>query len=302
VTIEIGVSLPVFLARTGGAVPDLAGVARHAEQVGLDAVWCGDHLTTDAPLIDSTVALSVATAVTERVRLGFAVMLLALRQPAWAAKQIASLQLVSGNRVVLGVGVGGQWPAEWAAGGVALAGRGRRTDAILAALPGLLAGEPARLTTEPGEPEVTLAPGVPMPPVWAGGMSEAALRRAVRFGQGWLGSMLAPDQLAGHAGKLAELAAAAGVATPEVGMIVFASLSTRDTVSGDGFAGYLTKTYGLPPEQAARVVVAGTPARLAERLDEYSKAGASRVVVATFGGDVRGQYDLVAEARAVLVA
>lgn len=301
-TVEVGVSLPVFLARTGGGVPDLAGVARHAEDVGLDAVWCGDHLTTGAPLIESTVALSVAAAVTERVRLGFAVMLLALRQPAWAAKQIASVQLVSGNRLTLGVGVGGQWPEEWTAGGVDLAGRGRRTDAILAALPGLLAGEPTRLTTEPGEPEVTLAPGVPMPPVWAGGLSEAALRRAVRFGQGWLGSLITPDQLGEFAGKLAELAGAAGVGTPEVGTIVFATLSERDTVTGDGFAGYLTKTYGLPPEQAARIVVAGTPARLAGRLDEYRAAGASRIVVATIGGDVRGQYDLVAEARGVPVA
>jgi len=302
VTLEIGVSLPVFLARLGSSAPDLAAVARHAEEVGLDAVWSGDHLTTNAPLIDSTVALSMAAAVTERITIGYAVMLLALRQPAWAAKQVASLQLVSGNRVVLGVGVGGQWPDEWRAAGVELRGRGRRTDAVLEALPGLFAGEPTRLATVPGEPEVTLAPAVPMPPVWVGGMSEPALRRAVRFGQGWIGSLITPDALASHAGSLASIAGAAGVAVPQVGVIVFATLSARGAASPDGFVGYLSKTYGLPPEYAAAVVVSGRPADLAERLDGYRAAGASRVIVATFGGDVRGQYDLVAQARSALVS
>src|SRR5439155_22897428 len=134
------------------------------------------------------------------IAVGCAVLLLGLGEPPWAAKRVASRRLVSGTRVVLGVGVGGQWPDEWRAAGVELRGRGRRTDAVLEALPGLFAGEPTRLATVPGEPEVTLAPAVPMPPVWVGGMSEPALRRAVRFGQGWIGSLITPDGLASHAG------------------------------------------------------------------------------------------------------
>jgi alkanesulfonate monooxygenase SsuD/methylene tetrahydromethanopterin reductase-like flavin-dependent oxidoreductase (luciferase family) len=300
-TIEIGVSLPVFLARYGSNIPDFPAVARHAEDVGLDAVWSGDHLTTGAPLLESTVALTAAAAGTSRIRLGYAVMLLALRQPAWAAKQISSLQLVSGNRLVLGVGVGGQWPDEWAAAGVEVRTRARRTDAILEYLPGLLAGEPTRLTTEPGAPEVTLAPGVPMPPLWVGGASEAALRRTVRVGQGWLGSMITPAELGAQARTLAALAEEAGVAVPQAGVIVFAALSAGESGDGDGFVRYLSKTYGLSPEYAAEVVVNGPPAALAERLDAYAAAGASQVVVATFGADVQSQYDLVARARTALV-
>ena len=64
----------MFLARFGPTLPDLPGVARHAEDVGLDALWSGDHLSTGAPFLESTVALSAAAAVTERVRIGFGVM------------------------------------------------------------------------------------------------------------------------------------------------------------------------------------------------------------------------------------
>jgi alkanesulfonate monooxygenase SsuD/methylene tetrahydromethanopterin reductase-like flavin-dependent oxidoreductase (luciferase family) len=72
----------------------------------------------------------------------------------------------------------------------------RRTDAILAALPGLLGGRPTALPNEPGQPVVTLEPAVPMPPVWIGGTSNAALQRAVTYGQGWLAALLSPDELA----------------------------------------------------------------------------------------------------------
>lgn len=293
----------MFLSSFGPSLPDIPGVARHAEDIGLDAVWSGDHLSTDTPLLESTVVLSAAAAVTQRIRLGFAVMLLAMRQPAWAAKQVGSLQLISGNRVVLGVGVGGQWPGEWAAAGIPLGQRGRRTDAILETLPSLFGGEPTRLTTEPGEPVVTLAPATPMPPLWVGGMSEHALRRAVRAGaEGWLGSLITPEQVAGYAGTLTSIAEGDSAPVPAVGVIVFVSLAASGTAAGEEVVRYLTETYGLPREHAQGLAVEGSPARLAERLNDYVSAGASRFVIATFGADVRGQYDLVAEARTALLA
>ncbi|HEU5474836.1 MAG TPA: LLM class flavin-dependent oxidoreductase [Actinophytocola sp.] len=301
--LEVGVSLPVFLDRHGSAQPDIAGAARHAEDIGLDAAWSGDHLSTGAPFVDSTVALTAAATATERIRLGYGVMLIALRHPAWTAKQVGSLQLLSGNRLRLGVGVGGQWPDEWAAAGVPTAARGRRTDAIVALLPGLLAGEPTRLATEPGEPEVTLAPGVPMPPLWVGGMSEVALRRAVRIGaEGWLGSMVPPSVIPGVAGRLAGLAeeAEAEAAVPALGMIVFSELVPRGGTGRDAAVRYLTRSYGMPEDYARQVSVSGPPELLAERITGYAEAGVSHFVIATVGAGVRDQYDLVAEARAAL--
>jgi alkanesulfonate monooxygenase SsuD/methylene tetrahydromethanopterin reductase-like flavin-dependent oxidoreductase (luciferase family) len=126
-------------------------------------VWSTDHLVASAPILDSTVVLATAAAVTDRITIGFGVMLLALRPVAWAAKQIATLQQVSGNRVVLGVGTGNpDGDIGWRAAGVPFQDRGRRTDEALRVLPALVTGQPAVL----GDGlEVTLTPGSPMPPV-----------------------------------------------------------------------------------------------------------------------------------------
>jgi alkanesulfonate monooxygenase SsuD/methylene tetrahydromethanopterin reductase-like flavin-dependent oxidoreductase (luciferase family) len=97
-----------------------------------------------------------AAAVTMRITIGYGVMLLALRPVAWAAKQISSLQCVSGNRVALGVGTGNPVHGDtgWRAAGMSFADRGRRTDESLRVLPALVAGEPAVLADGL---EVTLA-------------------------------------------------------------------------------------------------------------------------------------------------
>ena len=126
---------------------DLSAVARHVEDAGLDGVFVGDHLAAAVPHADSTLALAVAAAATTRIRIGFGVMVLALRHPAWAAKQLASLQQLSGNRVILGVGLGGavHGTAAWDAVGVPFQERGARTDAALGILRGLISGEPTEL-------------------------------------------------------------------------------------------------------------------------------------------------------------
>ncbi len=89
------------------AAADLAAVARQVEDVGLDGVFVGDQLAATVPLAESTLVLATAAAATARIHVGFGVMVLALRHPAWAAKQVATLQQLSGGRVILGVGLGG---------------------------------------------------------------------------------------------------------------------------------------------------------------------------------------------------
>ncbi|MGY4099323.1 LLM class flavin-dependent oxidoreductase [Nocardia sp. R16R-3T] len=84
----------------------MRAAARLAEQLGLESVWSTDHLVASAPMLDSTVTLATAAAVTDRIRIGYNVMLLALRPVAWAAKQISTLQYVSENRLLLGIGTG----------------------------------------------------------------------------------------------------------------------------------------------------------------------------------------------------
>lgn len=122
-------------------------------------------------------AASTAAAVTQRIQIGFAVMLLALRHPARTVKQLTSLQVISRGRLVLGVGGGGENPPEWQAATVPIAERGRRTDAILAALPEMLQGRRAELADPVAAVIPELAPTGASPPIWIGGRSDSALRR-----------------------------------------------------------------------------------------------------------------------------
>ena len=113
---KIGVILPSSATQQRESL-DLATAARHAEELGLDSVWHGDHLATGMPSLDCVVALATAAAATTTIPVGTSVFIPAIRPLAWAAKQIASLQHVSRNRLVLGVGSGGG-EAQWAAAGV----------------------------------------------------------------------------------------------------------------------------------------------------------------------------------------
>jgi alkanesulfonate monooxygenase SsuD/methylene tetrahydromethanopterin reductase-like flavin-dependent oxidoreductase (luciferase family) len=136
-------------------------------------------------------------------------MLLSLRPVAWAAKQVSTLQHVSGNRLVLGVGTGNPVHGDigWRAAGMSYADRGQRTDAALRVLPDLVIG---RRTALDDGVEVTLAPGSAMPPVVVAGNGRAALRRAARYGDGWASIGLPPDKIAAGVAEIGRLAAEHG--------------------------------------------------------------------------------------------
>ena len=150
---NVGITLPA--SGSPGAF------AKHAEEVGLESVWTGDHLISRGPKLDSTLTLAQAAATTSRLRLGFGVMILVLRPVAWAAKQIATLQNLSGDRVLLGVGTGGvvHGDAAWRAVGLPYKERLPQTYAALAVLPDLVAGRPTMVNGE----KITLSPDATMP-------------------------------------------------------------------------------------------------------------------------------------------
>lgn len=307
-TFHLGAQLPVNSIPGQCDDLDLAQLARHAELLGLDSVWAGDRLSAAYPVLDPSLVLATAAAATERITVGYGVMLLALRSAAWAAKQIGTLQHLSGGRAALGVGVGTGDATEWAAAGVSPKGRGRRTEQLLRLLPALLAGEPTALTDLPGQPSVTLSPATPMPPVWIGGGSETALLRAVTHGQGWLAAMKSPKGLAQGAARLAEHAAERGVPTPRVGMHVHVRMTEHAdaaAAASDTVADRLHAKYGMDRAAAGEVGVGGSPRQVAERLREYADAGARQFVLVPFGAeddDPFRQYELFAETRSLLLA
>jgi alkanesulfonate monooxygenase SsuD/methylene tetrahydromethanopterin reductase-like flavin-dependent oxidoreductase (luciferase family) len=301
-TPAIGVFLPTMSER-GEAPGDVAAAARHAERLGFESAWVVDQLVagTGVPFVDSTVALAAASSATTTIRLAYGVMILPLRPVAWAAKQVASLQHVSGDRVLLGVGVGGdRHDLSWQASGVARRERGRRTDAALAVLPDLVAGK----SVDVDGVNVQLAPGATVPPIIVGGMADAALDRSARHGDGWFAMPVPPEQVVATAGRLAELAAAAGRPTPALTGSVMAAVDGDPALPDrDGLVRRVSDPdgmYGMPAEAVPDVVLTGGPAAVAERIAALGAIGAERVVVSIAAGSWDRQAELVAEAVSLL--
>lgn len=295
----VGVVLPSIAVQHSENL-DLPTAARHAEDLGFDSVWHGDHLAIGTPTLDCVVALAAAAAATRRIRLGASVFVPAIRPLVWAAKQIASLQHVSGGRLLLGVGSGGG-PTQWAAAGVPYAQRGPRTDTALELLPHLLAGEPVRLRDEPDQPVVELAPPVSPPPFWVGNASRVAIRRAARHGDGWFPSLVPVNEIADALPQLTEFASAYERPTPTIAVGAAGALGFgRDTPSREEIASRLSEAYGMPPERAATIPITGTPREAAQRLAGYHEAGACHLVMGFSGGAWRQQCELLAHARSLL--
>jgi alkanesulfonate monooxygenase SsuD/methylene tetrahydromethanopterin reductase-like flavin-dependent oxidoreductase (luciferase family) len=299
----VGVILPSMSDRPDEPVGDVAATARHADDLGFESVWVVDQLVagTGVPVLDSVVALTTAAAATTRVRLGFGVLILPLRPVAWVAKEVASLQHVSGDRVILGVGVGGdRHDRSWAAAGVPRRERGRRLDAALRVLPDLIAGKDVRLGDGPDAPTVRLAPAATVPPIVVGGNSGAAIARAVEYADGWYPLPGPPGPLAAGVARLGELAEAKGRPAPVVTASVLVAMADDPAVPDhDGLVRLLTDPdgrFGMPADLVPQILVTGGTAEVADRLAEYAASGAERLVASFAAGDWRRQADLLAEA------
>jgi len=301
---RVGVLLPSFDALRLGGPPQVVPAARLAERLGFDAVWVGDHLSCPAPGLDAPSCLAAAAAVTERVGIGFSVMLLGLRQPVWAAKQLITIDLLSGGRLLLGVGVGGEFPEEFAAAGVPVRQRGARLDDTLAVLGDLLTGMPVDQrgrvlhVTSPGlEPSLAARP-----PIYVGGRGEAALRRAARHGDVWLPMWLAPHRIAERRERLAELAAERGRPTPSTALLVGVRIDDDRSRGAAEAEAHIRGQYRMGLEAIARWTLIDDPAGAAEQLAAFVDVGVGEFLLMALGSDPLRQYERLAEVRARLLA
>ncbi|UJW29472.1 LLM class F420-dependent oxidoreductase [Saccharothrix sp. AJ9571] len=203
---ELGVHGLNMKATLGPA--DTRRLARLAEELGYTSWWAGEHVVLPSPrtpgspmeptdgLLDPLVHLTYVAAVTERLQVGSAIVILPQRNPLVLAKQAASLDVLSGGRLLLGVGAGYLEP-EMTAIGVPMARRGKRTDEYLDAMTALWTepnpefhGEFADFAEIDAHPR-PVSPGGPR--IVVGGASPAAFRRAVSRGHGWFGNGTADD-------------------------------------------------------------------------------------------------------------
>ena len=180
-------------------------VARHAEAAGFESVWTGEHLALPdpqpaglvlpptLPFLDTTVALTLVASHTRTVRIGTGIILLPLRNPVVLAKELASVDVVSRGRLIVGVGAG-YIPEEFAAVGVPLAERGARMEEYIAALRALWTMDHpqfwGRFVTFRGIDAHPRPMQRPCPPIVVGAESRRALRRAAIAANGWYGFSL----------------------------------------------------------------------------------------------------------------
>jgi probable F420-dependent oxidoreductase len=246
-------------------------VAIRAEELGYDSLWAGDHISFRNPILDIVVALSTFATVTDRIKLGAGVVLLPLRHPSVVAKEFASLDYVSGGRVILGVGVGGEGASDFDAVGVPVHERGARANEGMQALRALFGELPASFTGRFFSFEgIRIAPKPAQPggpPLWVGGRSDAAIHRAATLGDGWIPIWVSPESLARGFEQLPEHVARAVTVPAHVGPKRRLYEHLRARYAGD-FSEHVVDRY----------CVAGTPEECAARIREYVDAGARHIV------------------------
>ncbi len=190
---RLGIHLPQF--RDPVPMDGLVAFARAAEEAGADDLWVSDHVILPAGSTvppehfhDALTLLTVAAAATSRVGLGTSVLVAPYRHPVLLAKSVASLDAMSGGRVILGLGSG--WmESEFRALGADFARRGALTDDAIRVARALWRGERDVTPRAGGHARgLTVRPGPVRdggPPVWIGGNSDAAIARAVALGDAW---------------------------------------------------------------------------------------------------------------------
>ena len=286
---RIGVTVP-NVHETLAERSTIEAVGRMADELGFDSIWCNDHLAIPSAGGDSAaepayaaaygeqrgqsiyeplIVLAYLAAVTRRVLLGTSVYLLPLRHPLLAARQAVSLDRLSDGRLVLGVGAG--WlESEFAAVGVPYRQRGRRTDEAIAMLTSLCREDRTDFLPKPVQR--------PHPPLWIGGRSGAAVRRAARLGDAWHPSHLTVDELRRQIPELHAECERAGRSAGEVTVTTRRKLVRTPTDDGrvlQGDAGAIAATVAeLEQVGVSHLVVelpGSTERELLENLDWFGR-------------------------------
>jgi len=205
----------------GSEADTLLDCVRAAEEGGISTVWVNERLSTPAGrgwkpqdggrYLDPLMTLAFLASATKRISLGTGVLNVPYRLPFQLVKQVATLQDLSAGRLRLGVGVG-WYETEFQVLGVPFTERGKRTDDALALLYDAFCND----TLTVNGAELPVLPRPARPPIYVGGSSRAALRRAIRFGDGWIAAGKTPEELVAPMADLKSFAEEAGKSTPTV--------------------------------------------------------------------------------------
>ncbi|HEX4432603.1 MAG TPA: LLM class F420-dependent oxidoreductase [Frankiaceae bacterium] len=296
---RISLGLPTHRVDLGAEFVSAAAItelARAAEDGGFDAVYVTEHPFPDALWLDTGghhaldpfVALSFAAAVTERIRLQTNLVVLAYRNPFLAAKSIASLDVLSGGRTIVGIGAG-YLEGEFRALGVDPARRNELTDESIRAMTAAWAGEEMRYEgdgfTAAGNLMLPRPVQTPRPPLWIGGNSKRAMRRVAELADGWI-----PMPTTG----MSESAVASRLKTASIDTTAALAdriVELRQMFADAGREGTPTVAFTPPSLLMTRGTGPVTPAQLVDEAGELAAAGVSQLTL-SFPG--RSRRDLLA--------
>jgi alkanesulfonate monooxygenase SsuD/methylene tetrahydromethanopterin reductase-like flavin-dependent oxidoreductase (luciferase family) len=306
--VKFGVLLPTREAvMSGRSDPSsLFQLAERAEALGYDSVWVGDSLTA-RPRIDALTTLAAVGARTQRVRLGTAIFLAALRHPVMLAYQIASLDWMTGGRIDLGVGYGrAKEPTqehEFDILGLNPSARMKMSEELVQVMRRLWrendvahAGNFSRFEHVTIEPKPAQAGGVP---IWlASNNVEPGLRRVARLGDGWLNNIKSPEVYRECWDKIRAYAADAGRDRDSIHPAIYFTLAAggkEAVVEGQTFlAQYYNRSYEAVAN--AMLCVSGSWNEVIDWIEQYIDAGAQTVVLRFAARDQLGTLDACAEA------
>ena len=267
---------------------EVARLARQIETHGFDILGCGEHVSFHGDTANGLISLSVAAGATTRIRLMSTITLAPLYPAALLAKMGAALDVASGGRFTLGVGVGGEFPNEFAACGVPVNQRGSRTDDALEVITRTWTqtnvNYEGRYTTLENFSLKPRPIQKPRPPIWVSGRTDAAMCRAAKYADGWLPYMYTPEQLAESITSIRAHGEDLGrdMSDFTFGMYIFTAVHEDNDHAVQLAADRLSKQYSQDFSKLVhKYALAGDPAHCQTRLREYIDAGASTIFVSS---------------------
>jgi probable F420-dependent oxidoreductase len=249
----------------------------------IDSLWFSERLSAPAPVPEPMTTMAAVAARTRRLKFGPSVLVAPFRSPVLAARELAMIDHLSDGRLLPAVGIGVEQEREFRAAGIPFKERGRRTDEAIRIM---------RLCWERDDVDyagdfwqlerVTVLPKpVQRPlPVWIGGNSEAAMRRAGHLGDGWIPSFIAPEAFRIGVEKTQAFAAEAGREVPRdhFGVLFYVALDA-DTSAARALAAPFIPRNRADDATLAACTAFGPPALVQERLHQYIAGGASKFIL-----------------------
>lgn len=301
--LKVGISPPLDFFELNPA--DRSDTLAAYVDAGIDHVFIADHVSFRNGLgIDALTYLAAISGIEPRLDLYAGVLLLALRHPMVAARQINQLALAAPGRVTVGVGVGGEDRHEFEVCGIDPSTRGRRTDVALDLVRRLLDGECVDHQDEFFQLEQALirprlASSVPFV---VGGRSDAALRRAGNLADGWIATWCSAQRFAAGTALVEETAAASGRAPVwRHGMQLWIGVGDDVETATRSVAARMEGFYHVPFQAFAKYTPAGPPEVIAEFLAPYVAAGATTLNLTPCGVSPAAEAEAVAAIKGLLI-